>query len=349
MKGIVKFKDGKDGWEIRDVVRRDPGPGEVEIKVMNAGICGSELHLFHDNHSYTPGTVIGHEYSGYISRVGEGVTDWKAGDRVVTENHFLACGSCYFCRTGNTVMCPTRGGIGYHRNGGWAEYIVAPTKYMIRIPDSVTYEQAACVEPLAILTEALTVKEPVQSGEVVVVQGCGTMGLLAAQVAKAAGAGTVIITGTNADEEIRFPIARKLPGIDRIVNVQKEDLKAVVMELSEGMGADTVVECTGAPMAAASAIEVVRRLGRVLPIGEMPVKDVAIDWNKCIFKGITIHFNFGSNYLAWHRAVKMIENGTVNVDALITHRIHMKDFMKGFELLDSKVAVKVMMEAFKEE
>ena len=174
------------------------------------------------------------------------------------------------------------------------------------------------------------------------------MGLLAAQIAKAAGAGTVILTGTNADEEIRFPIARKLPAIDRIVNVQKEDLKAIVMELTDGMGVDTVVECTGAPPAAATAIEVVRRLGRILPIGEKPVKDVSIDWNKCIFKGITIHFNFGSNYLAWHRAMKMIELGTVNVDALITHRIHMRDFRKGFEYLDNKEAVKVMMEAFKE-
>ena len=346
MKGVVKFKDGKDGWEIRDIERRDPGPGDIEIKVMNAGICGSELHLFHDNHYYTPGTVIGHEYSGCISRVGEGVTGWKVGDRVITENHFFACGSCFFCRTGNTVMCPTRGGIGYHKNGGWAEYVIAPTKYLIKIPDSVTYEQAACVEPLAVLTEALTVKEPIQAGEVVLVEGCGAMGLLAAQTAKAAGAGTVIITGTDLDEEIRFPIARSLPSIDYVVNIQKEDVLTLVSDLTGGLGADTVVECSGAPAAVTMAMKAVRRLGRIIAVGEMPVKDVPVDWNQGVFKAVNLRFTFGSNYLAWHRAVKMIEQGSVNVDAIITHHIDMSDFLHGFELLDSKKAVKVMMKAF---
>ena len=346
MKGVVKFKDGKDGWEIRDIERRDPGPDEVEIKIAAAGICGSELHLFHDNHSYTPGTVIGHEYSGVISRVGSNITDWKVGDRVITENHFGSCGKCFYCRTGNQALCKTRGGVGYHRNGGWAEYLCAPTRYMIRIPDTMSMEEATVVEPLAILTEALTVKEPVHAGEIVLVQGCGTIGLLAAQVAKAAGAGCVIITGMDQDEEVRLSIARKLPGIDHVVNIQKQDLSALIAELTDGEGVDVVVEASGSPAGIASSIEAVRRLGRVLAIGEAPRAEIPFNWNRAVFKGITLKFNFGSNYLAWHRAVQMIESGKVDVRSLITHRIDMADFMEGFRLLDEKKAVKVVMKAF---
>ena len=346
MKGIVKYKDGKDGWEIREIERKDPGPEEVEIKIAAAGICGSELHLYHDNHYYTPGTVIGHEYSGVISRVGSHVKGWNVGDRVVTENHFGSCGSCYYCRTGNQALCKTRGGVGYHRNGGWAEYLCAPTKYMIRIPDSVTMEEATMVEPLAVLTEALCVKHPVLAGETVLVQGCGTIGLLAAQVAKAAGAGKVIITGMEQDEEQRLPIARSLKSIDRVVNVEREDLAAVVMELTGGEGADTVVEATGSRGGIASSIELARRLGRVLAIGETPAKEVGIDWNRAIFKALTLNFNFGSNYIAWHTAVDMIAAGTVEVKPLITHRIHMSEFMRGFQLMDEKKAIKVVMKAF---
>lgn len=347
MKAIVKFEDGKQGWEVRDVSRHDPKANEVEIEIRAAGICGSELHLYHDNHSYKPPVIVGHEFSGIISRVGEGIRGWKVGDRVVSENHITTCGTCEYCRTGNSALCKDRIALGYHLDGGWTNYICMPTKFMIKIPDNVTYEEAAMVEPCAVLTEALCVKEPVKPWETVVVQGCGTIGLLAAQVAKAAGAKKVIITGTEADERVRLKIAKQL-GIDYVVNIERQDLTKIVMDETNGNGADIIVEASGAASAINASLDLVKRLGRILAIGESPNEVINFNWNKAIFKGCTVKFNFGSNYRAWHLALQYMADKKIDVEALMTHKISMDDFAKGFSLLDDKEAVKVIMYPMKD-
>lgn len=342
MKAIVKFKDGKDGWEIREVPRPEPEDDEVEIEIKAAGICGSELHLYHDNHFYKPPVIVGHEFSGVISKTGKNIQGWKVGERVVSENHITACGTCEYCRTGNLALCENRIAVGYAKDGGWTNYICMPTKLMIKIPDNVTYEEAAMVEPCAILTEALCVKECIKPWETVLIQGCGTIGLLGAQVAKAAGAKQVILSGTEADEKIRLSVARQL-GIGRVVNIEKENLKEIVMSATNGNGADLVVEASGAPAAIDSSFDLVKRLGRIVAIGEAPSDIIHFKWNKAIFKACSIKFTFGSNYRAWHLALQYMASGKINVKPMITHKISMLDFSVGFRMLDEKEAVKVIM------
>ena len=253
MKAVIKFKDGIDGWEIRDVVRLDPNDDEVEIQVKAAGICGSELHLYHDNHFYTPEITVGHEFAGIISRVGKNVKDFKIGDRVVCENLKGNCGTCDYCRIGKPMFCKERKVVGYAENGGWTSYVCMPSRTLISIPENVSYEEAAVTEPCAIATQALCVRESIKPGETVLVQGCGTIGLLCAIVAKAAGAGTVIITGVREDREIRLAIAMDL-GIDKIIDVTEIDLKQEVMKITSGKGVDMVVEASGSEKAIESAI-----------------------------------------------------------------------------------------------
>src|SRR5665648_40833 len=162
MKAIVKYMDGKDGWEIRDVPRNNPKDCEVEIQIKAAGICGSEMHLYHDNHAYKAPVIVGHEFMGVISRVGNDIKEWKVGDRVVTENHVTVWGTCEYCRTGNLALCKGRIPVGFAINGGWTNYICMPTKLMIKVPDNVSDDEATMVEPCAVLTEALCVKEPIK-------------------------------------------------------------------------------------------------------------------------------------------------------------------------------------------
>jgi len=347
MKAIVKNHDGQDGWAIIDYPRRDPADDEIEMKVMSAGICGSELHLWNDHHYYDPGCVVGHEFSGVISRVGKSVTDWKAGDRIITENRFTGCGKCEYCRTGKMAMCKQIKSMGYRYDGGWRNYMCLPTKQLIRIPDNVSYDEAAMVEPSAVLTEALCIKAPIHAGDAVLIQGCGQMGLLGVMVAKAAGAGVVLITGTDIDEEIRLPVAREI-GADRVVNVQREDLAAVVNELTDGRGVDYVVDCSGAPSAIRSAFDVVKRGGRIVGIGEVAGGKLELDWNKGIFKDVTLFFHYGSDYKAWHLVMDFIARGQLNLKPLITHDISMADFREGFELLNAKKGIKVMMHPIQE-
>lgn len=348
MKAVVKMKDGHDGWEIQEKERVAPGDDEVEMKVMAAGICGSELHLYHDNHYYKPGAVVGHEYSGVISRVGKNVTKYKVGDRIITENRYSSCGNCEYCRTGNMGLCKEAIMPGYILDGGWRNYAVIPTKQIIKIPDNVSYEEASVVEPAAVLMEALTIKEPIRANETVLIQGCGTIGLLACMVAKAAGAGTVIVTGTDVDEEIRIPVAKEV-GADYVINVQKEDLIEKIMEITDGKGVDYIAECSGAPSAIKSCFYAIKKLGRIVAIGEAPVKEIGFDWNKAVFTGATLKFHYGSDYVAWHRVVDMMSNGKIDVKPLITHEIPMEDFRKGFEMLDNKEAIKVVMHPFADE
>lgn len=343
MKAVVKFKDGKAGWEIRDVPRLDPEDNEVEIQVKAVGICGSELHLYHDNHTYTPGTVIGHEFAGVISRVGKSVEHWKVGDRVVSENHKTCCWECDYCRSGKPVFCSTRRQVGYKENGGWTSYICMPAKLLIPIPENVSYEEASMTEPCTVAIQALCIKAPIKTGETVLIQGCGTIGLINALVAKAAGAGMVIVTGTEVDEKVRLPIARKLIEIDRVINISKENLHEEIMKLTNGKGVDMVVEASGSEKAINSAIDLVRKEGRIVAIGETATSEVSVKWHAAVFKACSIIFAFGAEFEAWRKALQLMGNKQINLAPLITHRLPLAKFEEGFQMLDEKTALKVIL------
>lgn len=342
MKAVVKLHDGAEGWEIKDVDRIAPKEDEVEIEIKAAGICGSELHLYHDNHFYDPGAVVGHEFSGVISKLGEKVTGWHVGDRVVAENHKTSCGVCDFCKTGHPMFCKKRKSVGYAVNGGWTSYVTMPAKYLLSIPEGVSFEEAAMTEPCTILVHALCFKQPICVGETVLINGCGTIGLIGAMVAKAAGAGKVIITGTNIDVDKRFPVCRAI-GVDHIINVEVDDILKEVEVLTNGMGVDFVVEASGAPSAISISTKILRKNGRIVAIGEAPSNEIRYDWNASIFKAATIAFTYGADYPAWKLSLELMKEKKLNLIPLITHRLTMYDFKKGFELLESKQAIKVIM------
>lgn len=344
MKAVVKFKDGKDGWEIREIDRVEPKENEVEIKIMATGICGSELHLYHDNHTYVPPVVVGHEFAGEIVRVGKNVSKWKKGDRVVSENNKSVCGVCEFCRTGQPILCPERKPVGYKVNGGWTSYFCTPEHLLIKIPDNVSFEEAAMTEPVSVATQALIVRDTVHFGDVVLVQGCGTIGLINAMVAKALGASKVILTGTDADEAIRLPIARRLD-IDEIINVQRENLKERIIEITESRGVDVVIEASGAESAIYDMVSLIKKTGQIVAIGETPEPELTFPWVSAVFKSCSITFSFGATYKAWKYALELMGEKKINLEPLITHTISLEDFRTGFELLEKKQALKVIMKA----
>lgn len=343
MKAIVKMHDGKDGWLVKEMPRQDPKPGEVEIQIKAIGICGSELHLYHDNHFYTPGTIVGHEFAGVISRVGENVTNWKVGDRVVSENHRTSCGECEYCKTGQQMFCADRKSMGYATDGGWTEYTCMPAKWLLSIPEDVTYEEASMSEPCSIVTNALCIRTPIKAGETVLVQGCGTIGMICAMVAKAAGAGKVIITGTEIDREVRLPIASELGMIDHIVDISTEDLHKVVMDITEGKGADMIVEASGAESAINDSIKLVRKMGRIVAIGETPTEEIKFAWTSAIFRACTVTFTYGACYDAWKLALQYMKDKKLNLKPMITHKLPLEQFHEGFELLENKKGVKVIL------
>jgi len=346
MKAVVKYKDGKNGWEIRDIEKEKPYDLDVEIKVEYIGICGSELHLYHDNHYYKPPAFIGHEFAGVISAVGKDVKDWKIGDRVVTENHITACRKCSYCRSEAMQLCPERKPIGYvdnkHYTGAWTEYVNRPEWLLHRIPDKVTLEEAALTEPITIGVHSLCDKVNVTPNDVVLIQGCGTIGLLAGMVAKALGAYKVIITGTEGDEKNRLAVARKI-GFDSVININKEVLEDKIKSLTNGAGVDIVVEASGSEMAINSAIELTKKKGTILAIGEAPKSLISVAWNKAVFKAISILFSFGSYYNSWEIALKLLETKKIDVNPLISHKLPLAKWEEGFRLLEAREGLKVLL------
>jgi L-iditol 2-dehydrogenase len=246
MKAVVKYGKGKGMIEMRDLPEPEIGPDEVLIEVKAVSVCGSDLHIFHDTHPYWPPVVLGHEFSGVIAQVGEAVSGWKIGDRVVSETRTGACGVCYTCQSGFPQVCDRKRAYGIGLNGAFAKYVAGPAKLLHNLPDNIPFDVAAMTEPIAVCVTSIVERCGLQVGESVIVTGPGPIGLISVAVAKAAGAKTILITGRSSDEGIRFEKAREL-GADETINVDKTDPIKKALELTNGLGADLLIEASGGP------------------------------------------------------------------------------------------------------
>ncbi len=341
MKALVKTGKGVGLIEVREVPVPEIGDHEVLIEVKAAGICGTDLHIYHDEFPYWPPVILGHEFSGIITAVGRRVPDWKPGDRVVGEPHTLACGKCWLCRTGNRQLCPDKRSPGWGIDGCFARFMRFPEPALLhRIPDSLGFEDAAQVEPTANMVTDVIERGEVRAGDVVAVVGPGPIGITAAQAAKAAGAETVVLIGTNVDEELRLPAARKLGGIDHVVNVQKDDVPKLVLDLTRGRGADIVVEASGAERGIALGLQLVRKLGRVTAIGLTARPEITFPYSTGMFKSATYVFNLSTSYTSWDTAIGLIAGGSIRVAPLVTHRGGIDRWQEFFTALDEKKGLK---------
>ncbi len=342
MKAIVKWKKGDGFVELREVTRPVIDSEEVLIEVKAAGICGTDIHILHDEFEYSPPVIMGHEFSGDIVKVGDEVKGWKVGERVVSEPHTGACGVCRFCRTGNYQICPEKRPIGSGQDGAFAEFIKVPSWLLHRIPGEVSFEEAALAEPTAICVHCILEKTGIETGDFVAILGPGPIGLLAAQVVKNAGASCVFISGTSQDINPRLKIAGEL-GVDHILNVDEEDPVSKVRKLTNTTGADVVIEASGSPLAINQAFQMVRRGGRISALGMTEKEKVEIPWNMGIMKGIQIALPFSSSYTSWEKALGLIVSKKINVNSLITQRFPLKDWSKAFSLVTKGQAIKILL------
>jgi L-iditol 2-dehydrogenase len=343
MQALVKTERGPGHLELRQVPMPQLAPDEVLIQVHACGICGSDLRIQDDQHPYTPPVVIGHEFAGEIVEIGQGVVGWGIGDRVVSEQHTHACGRCRQCLTGNAFACASKRAPGYFVDGGFAEYIKMPAWLLHSMPENLSYVEAALSEPAAVAAHGVLDRTGIEPEDVVLVLGCGPIGLLAAKMAQAAGASLAIVTGIDRDEQIRLPRAREL-GIDHVVNVMQTDLAALVEELTGGEGTDVVIELSGAPPAITQAFQLVRRMGRVGIIGQPPSDEMTIPYRDALFRALTVSFSYSSRYTSWERALSLFERGAVEPAQFITHTLPLAEWQQGFALSRSGEAIKVVLE-----
>lgn len=343
MRALVKTTKGQGHLELREVPHPQTETGEVLLRVRACGVCGSDLKIQDDQHPYTPPVVIGHEFAGEIVEVGAGVSGWKVGDRVVSEQHFKACGRCRQCLTGNAFACSSKRAPGYFSDGAFAEFIKVPAWLLHRIPDNLSFVEAAFTEPSAVAAHGVLDRTGIDPEDIVLILGCGPIGLAAAKMAQAEGASKVIITGVDRDETARLPKAREL-GIDHVVNVMKDDLDGLVNDLTHNEGADVVIELSGALPAISQSFQLARRLGRVGIIGQPPTDEIKIPYRQAMFRALTVSFSYSSKYTSWERALSLFERGAVKPSQFITHVLPLEEWSRGFDLSRSGEAVKVVLE-----
>jgi len=342
VKAVVKYGKGKGLVEMREVPEPEIGSDEVLIEVKAVSVCGSDLHILHDSHPYWPPVILGHEFSGVLAQVGESVRGWKVGDRVVSETRTGACGVCYTCQSGYPQVCEQKRAYGIGINGAYAKYVAGPAKLLHRLPDNIPFDAAATTEPIAVCVTSILERCGLQAGESVVITGPGPIGLISLAVAKAAGAKSILITGRNSDEGIRFEKAKEL-GADSTVNVDKSDPVAKVMEITDGLGVDVIIETSGGSQAIYQAFEMVRRLGRICAIGISGKQEVPIPYDKGIFKALRYDFCFSSSWTAWEKTIGLISKGLLPAEKLITHRLPLERWEEAFNLLENLQAAKVIL------
>ncbi len=341
MKGLVKFARGEGQIEVREVEEPFPKEGQVKIEVKAAGICGSDIHILHDKIDIpirTP-VVIGHEFCGVIVEVGKKVKNWNVGDRVTSETAFLVCEQCVYCRTGHYNLCEDRKAIGFWFNGAFTNFVVVPATRIHRLPDNVDFISGALCEPLSVVTHGVIELSHINVGDMVLVSGVGAIGLLTAQVARSEGA-RVLISGTSEDLN-RFNIAKNL-GFDEIVNVQKQDLRQFVDEVTQGKGVDVVLECSGAPEAARSGLEVIKKQGVYTQIGLFG-EHIEINFEIIAYKELSVSGCFSQRWTAWETSLKLLERGVVKTRPLVTDIYSISEWKEAFTKFEKKQSTKAIL------
>ncbi len=341
MLALRKRLAGAGQLGLDDVPRPAAGPGQVLVEVAYAGICGTDLHIEDDEFPSEPPVTLGHELSGVIRAFGPGTeTALKIGDRVTSETYFYTCGQCLECRSGAPNMCLQRRSIGSKENGAFARFVVVPVGNVRRLPPNVSLKAGALTEPLACVVHNALEIAGVRAGEVCVVSGPGPIGLLTLQVARAAGA-EVVVLGTRTDER-RLRLAEHLGA--RVIDVTGglDEARQLITELTP-RGADVAFECAGVGASAAACLELLKPRGRYAQVG-LYGKPIAFSMDQACLKEIIITGSNATVPSAWAWALRLLESGAVNTEAIVSDVVPLEEWREAFARLRRQDAVKILLQ-----
>jgi L-iditol 2-dehydrogenase len=334
MKAIVKFGLLDGDIQVREVPAPVLQAGQVLIAVEAVGVCGSDIHMWRNNQSWDVAipVVMGHESAGIIAAVADDVTGWAVGDRVVCETAAYICGECALCRTGRYNLCPTREGYGNLRDGAFSQFLVAPPRVLHRIPEGVSFEEAAMTEPFAVAYNGLVERAQVNPGDLVVIQGFGAIGALALQIARLRGAATIVVLGTDNDE-LRLKKATAM-GADHVVNVQREDAAALLATLGDGLGADVVVDATGVSIALKQGLDLVRPFGSIVKIGWGP-QPLGFSLDPLVAKAVTLYGSFSHSWNTWERVLTLFASKKLDPQSVLGGVYPIEEWEEAFDAMES--------------
>ena len=348
MRALAKVTAGP-GLELIDVPEPVPGPDDVKIRVLRAGLCGTDLHLQQWDEwsasTVTPPLVLGHEFYGEIVELGEDVTEstggrLAVGQRVSGEGH-VVCGHCRNCRAGRRHVCINTRGIGVNRDGAFADYVVIPAGNVWAQPDTISPELGAIFDPFGNATH--TALQWPMVGEDVLITGAGPIGVMAAAIARHAGARYVAVTDLS---DYRLALAKRA-GADLVVNSAATSIRQAQQALGMKEGFDIGLEMSGAPTAVREMLDNMNHGGRVAMLG-LPKDDYAINWGKVITHMITIKGIYGREMFdTWYAMSSMLQTSAelrAAITAVITHTFPAEGWAEAFDTARSGQCGKVVMD-----
>lgn len=339
MKALVK-RERKPGLWLEDVPKPEVGINDVLIRVDRTGICGTDLHIFKwddwAQRTIPVPMVVGHEFVGEVVEVGSNVKDFFPGEVVSAEGH-VVCGRCRNCLAGRRHLCKDTVGIGVNRQGAFAEYVSVPMTNVWHHEAGIDRDVASIFDPFGNAVHT-ALSFPVL-GEDVLVTGAGPIGIMAAAVAKHAGARYVVVTDVN---DYRLELARRM-GATLALNVKENGaLRKAQEELGMKEGFDVGLEMSGSPEALEDMIGNMCHGGKIAMLG-IPSRQVPFDWNKVVFNMLTIKGIYGREmYETWYKMTVMLESG-LDIRPAITHRFHYSEFQKAFEIMRTGESGKVIL------
>lgn len=339
MKALVKKLPEKGIW-LEDVSIPECGTNDVKIKTTHTAICGTDLHIYKwdewsQRNIKTP-LVTGHEFVGIVEEIGSGVTHFKIGDRVSGEGH-ITCGYCRNCRAGKRHLCHKTIGIGIHRDGAFAEYLVMPEFNVWPVHEEIPSEIAAFFDPFGNAAHTALSFEMV--GEDVLITGAGPIGIMAVAICNFVGARHVVITDVN---DYRLDLAKQM-GATKALNVSIEQIEDAIADLGMSNGFDVGLEMSGNPEAFKSMLNNMYHGGRIALLGLLP-ESTQINWDDIIFKGLHVKGIYGREmFETWYKMTQLIRGG-LDVSPIITHKFKAEDFQNAFDIIESGQCGKVILE-----
>ncbi len=339
MKAIVKYALGIDGMGLCDVPEPTPKEGELKVKVIAAGICGSDIHSMLDERETIMPVTLGHEYVGQVVETCGDVGDFKVGDNIVTLPACYSCGECEYCKAGEVTLCAHRASIGSHRNGAMAEYVVVPAKYSFKVPDSVEdVVPYALSEPFTCAVRGVYERiRDIKPGYVAVVTGPGNMGQFAIQAL--INRGVKVVAYGLPQDKARLELAVKMGAEAGVDNY--EDLEREVKKLNP-RGADIVVDASGHPAALRVCLDIAKTKSTLLTLGYFGGHDITIPYDITHIKEMDV---FGSNSTAmssWKIAMELINSGKVDLSPYVSMKLPLSEWKKGFNAVLNKEGYKVV-------
>lgn len=324
MKALLRYSDTPRDFGMGEVTEPVTPPGMVKIRVAYAGICGSDLHIYLGEESGFPQGIHGHEFSGTIAELGEGVTGFTLGQRVTAEHTASTCGRCVYCKTGRYQLCAGRHSIGFDTPGAFTEYVLVDPQYIHPLPEHVSLRAGALTEPLACIVHAVSLVET-EPGMSVLVVGPGPMGLLTALTLRAYGCHPELI-GTAADKE-------------RLDRAAAAGIAVVTEPRPEGY--PLTVDCSGAGGGIRTALTALVKGGTLLQVG-IAAKEVTLPYDQMVYRELKIQGTFCHTWKDWRQALRLQESGLLDLSPVITGEVALEDWKGTFEDLLDKKGMKVL-------